>query len=180
MLISLFGWLTSKIVFPFLYPFRNTWVRNVKPFWYYFDDEDEFGFNVHWWMVGRNKTFLTAYKWAALRNPAWNLQASLKPKQGAKEYVSHKGNIGSYNYYDLAVLKYVDQYSGYMDNKGEYLSLKYSIIGKMFTWYKIDSTLYWRYSFAGKLFRSIWCEIQLGTTDIRYTFRFKIKKVKLL
>lgn len=180
MIISLFGWLTSKIVFPFLYPFRNTWVRNTKPFWYYFDDEDEFSFNVHWWMVGRNKTFLTAYKWAALRNPAWNLQASLKPKQGAKEYVSHKGNIGSYNYYDLAVLKYVDQYGGYMDNKGEYLSFKYSIIGKIFTWYKIDGTLYWRYSFAGKLFSNIWSEIQLGTTDLRYTFRFKIKKVKLL
>ena len=92
MMVSLLGFLTAPVIFPIAYLLRKIKVFRNNILWIYYDDEDEFGFDVDWWMQGRKKNFWTAYKWAALRNPAWNLQASLRPrKNGRDSYISHKG-----------------------------------------------------------------------------------------
>lgn len=190
MLINLLGFLTAPIIFPILYPFRNTWVRETKPFWFYFDDECEFGFDVEWWTARDNfkPNFWWAYKWAALRNPAWNLQASLAIHENDQNYkdrhdiVSARGQLTkdeiTLHPTNTAVLKYVDKNGNYMDNKGEFLSIKHSILGSMFLWFEYNNKLYWRYSKASKFIGNLWIEIQIGITH-RYTFRMKFKKVKI-
>lgn len=72
--------------------------------------------------------------------------------------------------------KYVNDKGVFKNNKGDYLSIRYSILGSAFTWYTIDGTLYFRYSFADKIIKRYWIEFQWGTTNKRYTFRLKIKK----
>jgi len=183
MIINLLGFLTAPIIFPLLYPFRNTMLRETKPFWYYFDDEDEFGFDLEWWMKGRKKGFWMAYLWGAIRNPAWNLQASLKPRGGTELVVSYKGLLlrdwRKLRETEMEVLKYVDAEGEYKDNKGEFLSEKYSIFGSMFLWFEKEGRLYWRYSIAKKIIGRLWIEFQIGITKKRYTFRLKLKRVKL-
>jgi len=187
MLVNLLGFISAPIIYPFLYPFRNK-LNNIKPFWYFFDDEDGF-YGTKWFrdsLKYGNKTdwwskFKISYKWLALRNPAWNLQASLIPKKGheileeIKILDLNRNNKIVVDIKEFATLKFVNSSGEYKDNKGEYLSLKYSILGKSYLWYKIDNTLYWRYSFAGKINNKFWIEIHLGTGK-RYVFRFKIKK----
>lgn len=184
MLVNLLGYLTAKVVYPLAYLLRNVDLFRNKLLWWFYDDEIPEAWHYQNWLKGRKETFWRMYQWHTLRNPAWNLQASLKPKQGLKNYVSSKGwhkEDGNYDIsvFKLCVLKYVDKNGEYDDLTGDYLSLRYSIIGKMFVWYTIDNTLYWRYSVAKKLFKKIWWELQLGTNDRRYTFRLKIKKVKI-
>lgn len=194
MLISLLGWITTKFMFPIAYYLRDVDIVRNKLLWIYYDDEDGI-YGTDWWREANNYVinsdvawfdrFACAYQWCALRNPAWNLQSILKPKQGLKKYISLKGSHsknGNYDIsiFDMCVLKYVSKDYTYQDNKGEYLSLVHSIIGSMFVWYEIDKTLYWRYSYAKKGLFGLWYEIQLGTNDRRFTFRLKIKRVKIV
>ena len=64
-----------------------------------------------------------------------------------------------------------------MDNKGEYLSLAYSVIGKSFIIFYLNNKKYFRFSYANMFFNDIWLEIQLGWST-RATFRLKIKKIE--
>ncbi len=186
MLINLSGFITAPVIFPLLYPFRK-WISKIKPFWYYFDDEDGIYGSLLWREErGLKENFLAAYKWNALRNPAWNLQASLKPKahygDGAQlqRIVSYKGfltrNGNEVSLPEFAVIKTEDKDGKYTDNFGKYFSYKYSIIGKMFIWYEVDGTLYWRFSKVWKGKRK-WKEIQIGISDKRYLLRYKSKKL---
>jgi hypothetical protein len=170
MLANLFGFVTAPIVFPIAYLFKGvSFVRNYL-LWLYYDDEDEFGYNVGWWMKGRERGFFTAYRWSALRNPAWNLQA-LWMLDYNDTFNIIRGNDRT------CVLKYVDEDGNYMDNQGEYLSLKHSIIGSEFLLFNLNGKKYWRYSYAESPFGNIWFELQIGFTT-RATFRFKIKNIK--
>jgi hypothetical protein len=195
MLVSLMGFLTAPIVYPLLYPFKdNFFIRSTKPFWYYFDDEDgNFGFLA--WRMDKGydlstkwNRFKCAYHWLAIRNPAWNLQASLRPYQGAKDsveeiYVSSKGALYNDGYIEdelsFAVLNFENQLGEFTHGVGEYLSYQYSIFGSLFLWYKIENKLYWRYSLAKNMFKDYYIEIQIGT-GYRYVFRFKIIKAELI
>lgn len=178
MLVNLLGFITAPFIFPIAYVFRNTKLKKI--FWIYYDDED--GFNgTQWFLEAKDlepNTFKTAYLWCAIRNPAWNLQASLKPKEGEIKIIKSKGELtqdGSLiSILNFAVLKYVDITGDYKDNKGDYLSLKHSRLGNSFVWYEIDGTLYWRKSIAKKV-GPLWFELQLGTNDDRYTYRAKLK-----
>lgn len=189
MSVSLLGFLTAPIVYPILYTLReDSDIRDRKPFWYYFDDEDG-NYGTDWFRESLpygNKTdrwsrFRIAYKWSALRNPAWNLQASLKPIAGEKVLVKTWGEVepapwgNEPTHFLLATFKYVNENGEYKDNKGEYLSKKYSWLGKNFTWYKIGNKLYWRMSYANNLISKLWVEFHLGVSNHRYTFRLKFK-----
>ena len=187
MIINLLGFISAPIVFPIAYGLRKVKIVRNKLLWYYYDDEDEFGYEVEWWMMDRKRNFATAYKWCAIRNPAWNLHASSKLPNVTKEYVfkSPKGSLRKNHkvvYPSLnvsAVLKYVDKDGKYMDNKGEYLSLTHSILGSQFVRFynQVDARRYWRYTFADRVVGSIWIELQIGYTT-RPTFRLKIKNIK--
>lgn len=175
---------TSWVGFPILYLFRNTCIRRIKPFWYYFDDEDEFGYNVNWFYPNKSDTFVKAYLWAAVRNPMWNLQASLKPKEGEKELVEIKvlnlkrNGVLLGDAFQEASLKYIDD-NGIVGNKGPYLSKKHAIIGEVEVWYRIRSTLYFRKSKVYYKNRR-WREFQIGISDTRYKFRRKYSKKDLI
>lgn len=187
MSINLLGFVTAPIIYPILYPLRNDKdIRGRKPFWYYFDDEDgdygtdwfreslKYGSKTDWWSL-----FRIAYKWSALRNPAWNLQASLTPNNGEKKLIETFGkatkNGVEVDPFAFAGFKYVDKDGVYKNNIGDYLSLQHSTIGKMFTWYEADDKLYWRLSYANNVVSKLWIELHLGTNNYRYTFRLKFK-----
>jgi len=189
MLVNLLGFITAPIIYPLLYPLRNTFLRRLKPFWFYFDDEDG-DLGTDWFIEAKGyhlKTawnrFRCAYHWSAIRNPAWNLQASLKPRKGMMYIIKSKGRlIKDYKpvaLTEMAVLKYVDAEGNYKDNVGEFLSYKYSILGKAFLIFAIGESKYFRYSYANKWLFGLWYELQIGVTDKRYTFRLKIKKTKV-
>ncbi len=187
MVANLLGFVTAPLVFPIAYLLRNVRIVREKLLWIYYDDEDEFGFDVFWWMLDNPRNFWSAYKWCAIRNPAWNLHTLSSLNDNRSNYVFLKtkgilqkdGKILQPNFYITGVLKYVNAENEYMDNKGSYLSLKYSIIGSQFVKFYNKRTLknYWRYSYANKLIGNIWVEIQMGYTT-RATFRLKIKSIK--
>lgn len=187
MSINLFGYLTAKIVYPILYPLRYDGdIRPNKPFWYYFDDEDG-NYGTDWFreslsygdMSTKWRKFRVAYKWSALRNPAWNLQASLKPIDGGKKLVSTRGYVErsgvELSPYVFANFKYVNKDGVFKNNIGDYLSVKHSAFGKRLTWYKVDDKLYWRLSYANNVVSKLWIELHLGVSNDRYTFRLKAK-----
>jgi len=191
MLISLLGFVTAPIIFPIAYLLRNVKLFRNHLLWYYYDDEDTI-YGTEWFRYSSGyklegvfwfDKFVCAYHWSALRNPAWNLQASLQPEQSTKWIQSSKGMLNKYGKIqkvtEMAVLKYMNIDGIYSDNKGEYLSLRYSILGSMFLWYEVSRKLYWRYSYAKNVYKDYWVEIQLGTNDRRYTWRLKIKKTKI-
>jgi len=174
--------ITSWVMFPIAYILRK-WVRNVKPFWYYFDDEDEYG--AAYWLEQKGldpDKFLTKYRWTAIRNPMWNMQASLVPVEGEEVFVSKKGRlIRDGQEIDLsnnATLFYVDENGKWTHNVGKYLSLRYSAIGTTSVWFTKKDKLYWRWSTTRNVFGDYYMEIHLGVSW-RYTFRFKLKKVKV-
>jgi len=186
MLLNLSGFLTAPIVFPFAYLLKDIKIVREKLLWIYFDDEDEFGFDVEWWMGDKKRNFLTAYKWCALRNPAWNLHTLFLFDKNInihnpviKGVLYRDGKPLDFGLYTIANLKYIDENGTYMDNKGEILSSKYSTLGKQFVVFRDYATWkkYWRFSYAGNVYKSFWVELQLGYST-RPTFRFKIKNIK--
>jgi hypothetical protein len=183
---NLFGFITAPIVFPLAYLLKDVKIVRNKILWIYYDDEDEFGFDVYWFKPNMDDGFIKAYLWAAIRNPAWNLQAMSLLEQKPSYYVFHyiKGILqkdGEVVYPVLnstAVLKYIDEDGLYMDNKGPILSLRYSIIGKQFVRFynHRNGKEYWRFSYANKAIGNIWVEFQVGYTT-RATFRLKFKNI---
>ena len=168
MVMNLFGFITAPLMFPIAYALRDVKIVRRKLLWIYYDDEDEFGFDVDWWMVDREENFWTAYKWGAIRNPAWNLQALsiINPR-----WIKHLEHT--------KVLKFEDTYGGYRDNKGPVLSLTHSQLGSSFVSYILPGRFLglqelWKYSFAGKIIGKLWMEIQIGFHS-RATFRVKFK-----
>jgi hypothetical protein len=183
MLMPLLAFITAPFTYPTVYLFRNIkWVRENSPFWFWFDDEDGY-YGADYWRKEKGITkdnFWTSYRWSALRNPMWNLHTILKPRKGEEVYLNQKGNLTRNNVplalSNVAVMHFEDENGNWIGNTGKILSLKYSVIGKVFIWFTIKDTLYWRYSLVKNLFGSWWIEIQLGV-GYRYTFRFKTKKV---
>ena len=185
MLLNLFGFITAPIMFPIAYLFRKVrFVRNGL-LWIYYDDEDEYGFDVEWWMNDHKPSFWMAYKWNAIRNPAWNLQAATRFRSKdldnaialkIKGMLQKNGErVPYFNVRDLtAVLKFVDVDGGYSDNRGAMLSLRYSTIGSLFMIFYLNHKRYWRYSYANRLFGKVWMELQIGY-HTRPTFRLKFK-----
>lgn len=187
MLLNLIFVLLAKVVYPMLYPLREWKLMNYKPFWWFFDDEDG-NYGTQWFrdtLKYGNKTdwfslFRIAYKWCADRNAAWNAQASLKPKDG-EQIIIYSGGSATKNGREVTNLmlfagfKYVDEDGLYKNNKGDFLSLKHSVIGTLWAWYMVEGKLYWRWSYAGEVFKGFWVETHLGINNHRYTIRHKWK-----
>lgn len=187
MLVNLVGFLTAPIVFPIAYLLKSLRVFRNHILWIYYDDEDEFGYDVYWFKPHLRNGFKKAYLWCAIRNPAWNLHTLSMLKGSDMDYIFLKpkgvlqknGEVLKPNLYYIAGLKYEDEHGSYLDNKGPILSTKYSIIGSQFVkFYNIKTgKKYWRYSYANRLIYNIWIELQIGYST-RATFRLKIKKIK--
>lgn len=196
----------SYIVYPIVYPIRNfirKWYNSdskikrilITPLWIFLADgsfeENGHEFGNDWWLEAKNtkldtswRKFWAAYQWNVLRNPAWNRYLLIKPQQGEPEIVSQSGKLYREEYpvsiMDFANLKYVNDKGEFRDNKGDFLSMYFSIFGKSFVWYRINNRLYWRYSLAKRVKPfGFWIELHAGTNDRRYTIRGKIKFVKI-
>lgn len=197
--------LLAYVVYPLSYSMR-TCLRKCRnspskikraialPLWLFLDDEDyrvqNHDYGPDWWRTAKGlkmetkwQRFKAAYLWAVVRNPAWNHYQVIKPREGIIEVVS--SNIPlilheELHPLDFAVLKWVDKDGNYSDNKGEFISMDFSKLGKVFTWYKCSGRLYFRTSYAGYVYwMNRWVEMQAGTNDRRYTVRFKIKKAEI-
>jgi hypothetical protein len=180
MLLPLLALILTPIIYPLVYPYRNFEWAKKKPLWYFWDDEDGL-YGAEYWRKAKGITkdnFWTSYRWLALRNPMWNMHASLKPILGEEVYISMKGNLTrdgkEIDLYKVAVFHYEDENGKWVGNSGEILSKKYSILGKTMIWFTIKNKLYWRFSYAENLFSKLWIELQLGIGS-RYTFRLKAK-----
>jgi hypothetical protein len=180
MLLPLLAIITAPIIYPLIYPFRNFNWAQKKPFWFWWDDEDGF-YGAQYWKDAKGitkDTFWTSYRWLALRNPMWNLHASLKPKEGEEIYISQKGylsmDLQPIALSNIATLHYEDVYGNWTGNSGSILSTRYSKLGRVFIWFTIENKLYWRCSYAGRLFSKLWLELHLGV-GWRYTLRLKLK-----
>ena len=180
MVVALIAFILPKIIYPLIYPYRKFKWSNRKPFYYFWDAEDGI-YGAEYWRKAKGITknnLWTSYRWCALRNPMWNLQASLIPVKGREKVVSQKGELSrdgkKVALSKVAVIQYEDKDGNWMHNSGDIISLKYSIIGSVFRWFTIKNKLYWRYSLVSNFFWKFWIEIQLGVGK-RYTFRLKIK-----
>lgn len=172
-LIFTLAFIVGLFVFPIAYIFRK-WVRRKKfmPLWIWLNSdepteiENDYGDDAYRKrkgivLEGKNwfQLFLISYRWAALRNPHYNLKLMLVPKKGEK--------------YDVKIiihetaqdpLKMCDQWN----------------YGKQYATYRIDGTKYFRYSFAEKIkwFGKVklW-NVQLGAADHRWLYKNKISKI---
>lgn len=174
--------------------------------WILLNDECEYGciepgwFETHADLSTPWKRFVTSYKWAALRNPAWNMYQIFRPREGEEIKVSASGELRKngriVKQSEFAVLKWQDWDGNFQGNKGDFISKKFSILGEMKYWYTINGSLYFRYSKAvrvesafwificrlllhffeeGVWKQYIWLEVHLGSNDRRFTIRVKIK-----
>ncbi len=67
---------TAYLIYPFIYPFRNTWLRHI--FFIYFNDSEDGDFGDIRWQAIQKKPqskwdwFKLSYRWNVRRNPVWN------------------------------------------------------------------------------------------------------------
>lgn len=197
--IGIFFAITALVIYPFAYilrkPIRKFKKENNKlariityPLWLYLNDGKSNDVGYSWYHEAINlyptskwNKFKLAYMWSARRNPAWNHYQILKPKEGKVKLFSIKSNITSgvkHDFLTPADLRYVNSNGEFRDNKGEYLSLKYSRLGNKKVWYRIGKTLHFINSYAGKKGK-YWIEFQYGSVPRRYKVRFKVKKTKV-
>lgn len=192
----------AYLIYPISYRLRHC-LRRVRyqkrvwwyivPLWVFLDDEEDYGEGEPAWFESKKGDLSTgwgrfrmAYLWSVTRNHAWNFHSLSGLHKGQeKELVSTKGEITRRDKvvedpYVFATFRYEDDNGNWTGHKGKWLSYRHSDFGKRFTWYKIGKRLFWRYSFANYVeWMGRWVELHLGSTDNRYTIRFKIKNVTL-
>jgi len=211
MILALVISASALVIYPLAYILRyklrlayygtNKTLRILStPLWMYLDDEEFFrngdDYGDAWWKVTNNinvnalnewQLFVVSYKWAALRNPAWNQHRLFKPKDGDETLVEMIGSTSFFDWREFCELKWFTD-GEYTDNQGECIAPSpYSIFGNAFIWFSCGGTLYWRYSFANYVpLINRWVELHLGSTEgnfeyqnKRYTWRMKIKKASL-
>ena len=167
------AFVVGLFIFPIAYAFRK-WVRRTKfmPLWIWLNSdekterENDYGddaFRERKGIVieGKNwlQLFFISYRWAALRNPHYNLKLMLAPKKGQK--------------YDIDVIIH-------QTTKPALVICDRFTLGKAHVTYRIDGTKYFRYSFAKKIKwfggERLW-NVQLGASDIRWLYKNKISKI---
>ena len=180
MLILLLAFIGGRLFFPIAYIFKDIPLFRNKILWVFFGDDDPL-YGAEYWRKAKGITknnFWVAYRWNGLRNPMWNLHLLMKPIEGEEVILQQKGWLAQNGNYvplnKVAVLQYEDENGDWVGNSGDIVSLKYSILGKTFIWFKIQDRFYWRFSLANRYLKLFWVEVQLGT-GYRHTFRLKIK-----
>jgi len=184
-LILLLGFLTAPIIFPLYYALKNTKYVKKGFLWLYGDDEDGI-YGAQYWKDAKGikkDTFWTAYRWAALRNPAWNLHTIVAPERAPEREIRSFGklykNLKRIDLYNMAVIHHVNENGEWNNNSGKYISMVYSILGYSFYFFEKNKAKYFRFSTAFRLFnigrKSLFFEMQIGTSRQRHLFKIKIK-----
>lgn len=164
------------------------------PLWCLLNDgkSNDVGYKFFWdaWNIYPTSNwnrFKLAYLWNS-RNPAWNTYTYICPKSGkitdmdiitntAKVWQGSNGFVTA-NPLASCVLKWLNEEGEESDNIGAQIDYDKSILGKNFIYYRIDGTLYFRYSKAwvDEDF-GIAREVQLGVNYSRFKIRNKLKTV---
>jgi len=164
------------------------------PLWWLLNDGKSNDIGAEWfwdaWNIyptSRWNKIKLAYLWNT-RNPAWNTYTYIRPKYGkitdmdviTNTAMVWQGSKGFTTANPLAscVLKWLNEEGEASDNIGVQIDYDKSILGKNFVYYRIDGTLYFRYSKA-------WVnediglarEVQLGVNYSRFKIRNKLKTV---
>lgn len=182
----------SYILYPLAYVLRDFLRRNrpyTYPLYIFLDDEGDYGES--WWQIENGivleelsdwQKFKVAYRWSVIRNPAWNQYSIIKPKQGGLEIKEMSGflsvNGQEVDITNFAVFKWENEAGQYTDNQGEYLSYRFSTLGRSFVWYIIDGTLYFRSSFAGRVYSKGWKTFYRLLLSVGRVFTFKFRTIK--
>jgi hypothetical protein len=201
MIVSGFFAVTALVIYPLAYLLRkqlrwmyhesnNMLLRFIAlPLWIYLNDGKSNDLGYEWFFIAKNlypttpwNRFKLSYMWSAQRNPAWNHYQIFKPRVGDAQLIHQVGEVTRPNtvskWYHSANLKYVNSKGEFSDNKGEYLSIRFSFLGEQMVWFKVDDRVYFSYSLAKKI-RGYWIEIMLGANEKRFKLRFKIKNVEV-
>ena len=201
MVAQLFGFITAPVLFPVAFLLEN-WIYKTNNFiggflYLYLDTLEPYADK--FWRKANGypedieevkklpglKKFWLRYKWTAIRNPFWNFNYLVRTPDLSNPETIIKINFYTtlgrlYNYrsisYDttslMAVLKYVDKDGKYLNNKGEFISGKFSLFGWTLNVYSYKWLPYFNFSYAGK-FLGTYKEVQIGMNNYRYTFRLK-------
>ena len=196
--VGLFGLITSPfMVIPALL-FR--FLGKYNPFWFWLDDEILYNStNADWKIYRDSKGIFAWYKWHSFRNTVWNLKNKIKPESARLncEFNNEKiaeirvdnlwrnGNPVSItgNCLEMANYKWIDKngVEGWQVFSGDYVSKKYSTIGKSILWYYANGKLYYRHSIAKEitLFGKIYYyEFRMGASEKRYLLTLKLTPYK--
>jgi hypothetical protein len=163
------------------------------PLWCLLNDgeSNDIGYDWFWdaWNIYPTSNwnrFKLAYLWNPLRNPCWNIYTYIHPKVGkitdidvitntAMVWKGSKGFISA-DPLNSCVLKWLNEEGEASNNMGVQIDYDKSILGKIFTYYRVDGVLSFTYSKA-------WVgddiglarEVQLGSTGATIGSRFKIR-----
>ena len=178
-LVGLSFIISSWLMFPILWLFRDHITKNKTPILYvYFDSSEGSYYGDDNWLNERNlkKNFVTAYKWNVLRNIAWNFWLYFKVKQGSRVALKI---IDETNYTDYRENIYLPcQIKTNNGNFGHTFNAKHSILGKRFVIYKVGKTVYWNWSKAYEKSPGVFIEWELGYNDKRYLLNRNRKVLK--
>ena len=171
-----------------------------NPFWFWLDDEilsEES--NADWLIYKESKGMFAWYIWHAFRNSMWNAKELLKPENARLNCKYNNEEIHQIIYNDLtndgkpisihgdcismAGYKWIDKNGneGWQVFSGDYVSKKYSIIGRSVLWYYANDKLYYRHSVAKEIMlfgKKYYFEFKMGASEKRYLLILKLKKCK--
>ena len=177
-----------------------SFLGKYNPLWVYLDDEIQSSdTNADWLIYKESHGFFAWYKWHSIRNAMWNAKELFKPENARDNCKSNNEIIHKVIYNDLkrngeyvsifgdciemAGYKWIDKNGreGWQVFSGEYVSKKYSTIGKSVLWYFAKGSLYYRYSVAKEVFifgKKYYFEFKMGATEKRYLLILKLTKWK--
>lgn len=208
-LVGLFGLLTEWIMFHPAWFLRNTKLKILGWLWMdnsRFDKTGKLAEDYRIWLAKRSpfkiETWWLAYSWH-MRNRVWNLLEAFKVPNGnplignqfitITEFVTDKLYKNDDNHTKVAQdtefvatagLKYIPKNATdniWQVNQGDIISIKTSILGTGFIFYKVGNWLSFRYSqckIVNYGFAKYYRTIKLGTGATRYTFTIKHQKIK--
>jgi len=177
----------SFVLFPIAYIFKERiwdaqneglkWYQFIT--WYFYillgNEEDNF-YGVDWWREAHGydlsndwDRFMCAYRYTGIRNYAWGLHDYWHPESGHKVMVSQRGGLTKngqpVGVTEWADIKMVNSLGQFKDNTSQYISIKYSVLGKNWVWYEVNGRLHFRGGYAGNPFGKWWLEFNIGMQD---------------
>ena len=171
-LVFILAFFIGLVIFPIIYIFRKAIRAHAPNVFNYFLNSDEIdelsndygdagwrkrkGIDIeskNW--LGK---FIVSYRWAAIRNPHYNLKLAIAPRKGKKTHVKIKFDTTS---------------------EGGLIFCNEKIRGRQFATYRTEGRKYFRFSFTLPfLFWTL--NHQSGTSSVRYIYKLRLWSKKHL
>lgn len=196
--VGLFGFLTAWLMVIPAYYLADK--KGFKWLSIWLDDEILYADSNADWLIYKESHKLAWYRWHAFRNTVWNLKEYIKPENAREnckynyerihqilhDDLSRNGQYVSvkHNCLEMANYKWIDKNGkeGWQVFSGDYISERFSTVGKSVLWYFANNKLYYRYSVAKEITlfgKKYYFEFRMGASEKRYLFILKLKKCKI-